>query len=86
MKPGDHKQVLGVLKGFEIVKYPSYVDVRKVWDQEDLDTKSAFQSAAEAADAATAASKATAKKVRKSTDQKIIEAKAECNRTAPTYA
>jgi hypothetical protein len=29
VKEGDHMQRLGVLQGFEIIKYPSFVEVRK---------------------------------------------------------
>ncbi|CAD7949250.1 unnamed protein product [Amoebophrya sp. A120] len=74
---GDHKKSFGVLKGFEIIKFPTYVEVRKIYSEEELASKPEFP---------VDDGKSSSSSKRKPIEQRIMEARAECNRTAPTYA
>ncbi|CAD7961881.1 unnamed protein product [Amoebophrya sp. A25] len=77
---GDHKKSLGILKGFEIIKFPTYVEVRKVYNEEEKASKPQF--VLKGSEEKAPESRAPKKTV----DERIMEARAECNRTAPTYA
>mmetsp|Transcript_8513 Transcript_8513/g.20561 ORF Transcript_8513/g.20561 Transcript_8513/m.20561 type:complete len:210 (+) Transcript_8513:94-723(+) len=74
---GDHKKSMGLLKGFEIIKFPTYVEVRKVYNQQELEAKPEFK---------VEDNKPKSTTSRKPIETRIMEARAECNRTAPTYA
>jgi len=90
VKEGAHIKNLGVLKGFDIIKYPSYVEVRKVYKEEHGKAKepfvvgrgTKFDGQNEAGTVPNASN--TVKET--SLSQQIADARAECNRTAPTYA